>query len=416
MSGSGSPRPAQIVIVGAGIVGAAVAMRLSQTRPGTRLLLIEKENEPAAHQTGHNSGVLHSGIYYAPGSLKARLCVSGKRKMIAFAQEHFVPYRICGKLIVATRPQETEQLQALWNNGVQNDVPDLEYCGRMRLRELEPSVGGVAAIYSPKTGVIDYRQVVAAMLEVFTERGGAVSTGTEVSSLLEADDGVTVRTNRGNYPASLLINCAGLQADRIARMTGMPTDVRLIPFRGEYHLIRQEKARQIRNLVYPVPDPRFPFLGVHFTRTIHGVAEAGPNAVLALAREGYRKTDVCFRDMVEMAAFGGFWKMAAKYWKMGLGEIYRSWARAGFAKALRRLLPEIETGDLQPGPSGVRAQCVTESGELVNDFKIVANRRSLHVINVPSPAATASLAIADHILETYEAFIEKNLSGGQAGS
>ncbi|MDQ3815170.1 MAG: L-2-hydroxyglutarate oxidase [Armatimonadota bacterium] len=387
-----------IAIIGGGIIGLATAMTLAERYRRYRTVALEKEAEVATHQTGHNSGVIHSGIYYRPGSLKARLCVEGARRLVEFAQEHNVPYERCGKVIVATAEDELPRLQTLWERGVANGVPGLEIIDAGRVKELEPHASALRGIYSPHTGIIDFAAVARAMAQQFISHSGQILTGAKVTGIKQTSDELCLLTGRGEVLARHVINCGGLHADTIARMMGVEPAVRIVPFRGEYYMVRPERRDLVRNLIYPVPDPNFPFLGVHFTRTIHGDLEAGPNAVLAFAREGYRRTDFRPQDTLSMIAHRGFWAMARQHWKMGAAEFYRSLSKPAFTRSLQKLVPEIRQDDLLPGPSGVRAQCVDRHGFLLDDFKIVEAPHAIHVLNVPSPAATASLAIAPYIV------------------
>ena len=387
-----------IAIIGGGIVGASTAMVLTESYSHYSTVLVEKEPHLAMHQTGHNSGVIHSGIYYRPGSLKAKLCVEGSRKLIRFAEGNNIHHELCGKVIVATREKELPWLQTLWERGLSNGVVDLELINSAKVRELEPHAKAIKGIYSPRTGIIDYQAVTEAMAKHFINKGGHLLLNTRVKGIKKTQEGLTLVTTRGNLQARYLINCGGLYSDTIALMMGIEPHLRIVPFRGEYYMFRKESGNLVRNLVYPVPDPQLPFLGVHFTRTIHGTLEVGPNAVLAFAKEGYRKTNFKLRDSLEMCMYKGFWKMARKHWKTGLSEFYRSVNKRAFLSAVQRLVPDTCEKDLIPGPSGVRAQCVDSSGTLLDDFRIVEGPASIHVLNVPSPAATASIKIAEYIV------------------
>ena len=389
-----------VAIVGGGIVGLATALELSARFPDLSLIVLEKESAVATHQTGHNSGVIHSGIYYKPGSLKARLCVEGVDALLRFCQEHGIRYEQCGKVIVATSQQEIPRLEELYRRGVGNGLQELRVLSAEGIREIEPHATGVCAIHVPVTGIIDYAEVARKYAEVITSRGGTVRLGCKVFGLRYIDGGTAVETTTGTVHAKLVINCAGLQSDRVSRMAGAKLDMSIVPFRGEYYDLVPAKHHLIRTLLYPVPDPRFPFLGVHFTRRIGGGVEAGPNAVLAMKREGYQKTSFRAADVMEYATFPGFWVMAAKYMKMGAEEYYRSWSKAAFVRSLQRLLPELTADDLVPGGSGVRAQALGHDGKLIDDFLFAYTEGVLHVCNVPSPAATASLAIGRHIVDT----------------
>ncbi len=389
-----------VVIVGGGVVGLAVALEITQRFPQQRLLVLEKEAAVARHQSGHNSGVIHSGIYYKPGSLKARLCVAGAAAMIEFCREHGVPHKVCGKVIVATREDEFPRLEELCRRGEANGLTGVRQMGPEELREIEPHARGLRALYVPQTGVTDYAAVCAKYAELISAHGGSILTSAGVTGIKRASDEIVVETVRGTFSTTSLINCAGLFSDRISRMAGDDPEVMIVPFRGEYYDLVPERAALVRALIYPVPDPRFPFLGVHFTRRITGKVDAGPNAVLAFKREGYRRSDVNLRDLASALVFPGFWRMAAQHWRSGCGEYYRSLSKTAFVRALQRLLPEVREEDLVPGDSGVRAQAVRRDGSLVDDFQIVPSANMLHVLNVPSPAATASLLIARTIVDT----------------
>lgn len=384
--------PHDVAIIGGGIVGMATALALSAP-PRLRLIVVEAEDRLAAHQTGNNSGVIHSGLYYKPGSLKARNCVEGREAMYRFCQEQGIPHERCGKLVVATREEELPLLDELDRRGTANGVEGLRRLTAEQLPEYEPHVAGVAGLLVPVTGIVNYTEVTAAYARLFQTAGGTVRTGARVHRVHRRGPEITLETTCGHVHCRHLINCAGLHADGVARMCGVDPQVQIIPFRGEYYELVPERRGLVRNLIYPVPDPRFPFLGVHFTRMIQGGVEAGPNAVLALKREGYRLRDVSPRDTMRMAAYGGFWRMVRKYWKTGVGELYRSLSKKAFVRALQRLVPELRPEDIVPAGAGVRAQAVDPSGALVDDFRIVAAERMIHVLNAPSPAATASLSI-----------------------
>jgi (S)-2-hydroxyglutarate dehydrogenase len=388
-----------IIVIGGGIIGLSTAMHCTRRFPGLRLLLVEKEAGVARHQSGHNSGVIHSGIYYKPGSLKAKLCVEGAAAMVEFCREHSLPYQVCGKLIVATTEEEIPALQALFERGQTNGLSGLRLLDASQLREVEPHCGGLRGLHVPATGITDYAAVSEKYAELVAAQGGSVQTGTEVTGLVRRGGETVVETNRGAFSTRYAINCAGLHSDRVSRMAGQKPDVMIVPFRGEYYDLVPEKQHLVRALIYPVPDPQFPFLGVHFTRRIHGGVDAGPNAVLAFKREGYRHTDFSLRDTAEALGFPGFRRMAAKYWRYGAGEFYRSFSKPAFVKALRRLLPEIQGSDLLADGAGVRAQALNPDGSLVDDFRFVCADNMLHVYNVPSPAATASLPIGRMIVQ-----------------
>jgi L-2-hydroxyglutarate oxidase len=388
-----------IVIVGGGIVGLATALQTLTSLPGTRLALLEKEAEIARHQTGHNSGVIHSGLYYKPGSLKARNCVAGAVAMVEFCRTHGIPHDICGKVVVATEESELPGLEELMRRGSANGVPGIAKISVEQLRESEPHCSGIAALHVPGTGIVDYSLVARKYGELIQAAGGQILTNCEVRGIRQHSSEVVLETTRGAFKSTRVVNCAGLHSDRILRLAGDKNDLQIVPFRGEYYEIVPQRRALVRNLIYPVADPRFPFLGVHFTRRISGGIEAGPNAVLALKREGYRKTDFNLKDAVETAAFPGFWRMAAKYWRSGFGEYYRSLSKSAFTRALQKLVPEIRSSDLEPAGAGVRAQALDNTGRLLDDFAIVRSQQMIHVCNVPSPAATASLVIGKQIAE-----------------
>jgi L-2-hydroxyglutarate oxidase LhgO len=388
-----------IVVIGGGIVGLSVAREATRRFPRLRLALFEKEARVGLHQSGHNSGVIHSGVYYKPGSLKAHTCVEGAAAMVEFCREQGVPFEICGKVIVATSQDELPRLQDLLERGRANGVSGLRMLAPEQLREIEPHATGVAALHVPGTGVTDYAKVCEKYAELIAAQGGAVQTSTKVVGIRESNGGIMIETTGGAIAASGAINCAGLFSDRISRMAGETPEVRIVPFRGEYYDLVPERAELVRALIYPVPDPRFPFLGVHFTRRISGKVDAGPNAVLAFKREGYRARDFSLRDTVESLSFPGFWRVAAKHWRMGKDEAQRSVSKASFVAGLQRLVPEIRAEDLVPGGSGVRAQAIQRSGALVDDFQFSQNKHMLHLYNVPSPAATASIAIGRAVVE-----------------
>jgi len=385
-----------VAIVGGGIVGLATARALHERAPHARLAILEKEPKLASHQTGHNSGVIHSGIYYRPGSAKARLCVEGKHLLLEFCEKHGIRVDRCGKVIVATSKAELPRLHSLYERGRANGVP-VELIDPARLREFEPHAKALSAIWSPSTAIVDYGEVADAIARELQAGGVAIETGARVTAIARASDGVEIAAGRLSVRAKRLVNCAGLYSDALARLAGATTDVRIIPFRGEYYMLRAERRALVRGLIYPVPDPEFPFLGVHLTRTVHGEVEAGPNAVFAFAREGYRFGRVSPRELAATLAYRGFWRMARRYWRMGTFEMYRSLSKGAFVRALQRLVPELRPEDVERGGAGVRAQAVSPDGSLVDDFRIVAEADAIHVLNAPSPAATASLAIGRHI-------------------
>lgn len=393
-----------LVVIGAGIVGLAAAREILARHPDTRLAILDKEASIAAHQTGHNSGVIHTGIYYAPGSLKARLCAAGSRELYAFCDEHAIPTERCGKLIVALDDTERPALDELHRRGTANGVEGLEVVGPERIREIEPHCAGIRAIWSPATGIVDYRRVAAAMADDIGKAGGTIRTGVRVDGLSERGAVVELRTSQGAITTGRVLACAGLQADRVAALSGAPGDPAIVPFRGDYWQLRPERRHLARNLIYPVPDPRFPFLGVHLTRRIEdGAVWLGPNAVLAFAREGYRRRDVRPRDLADALADRGFQRLAVRHWRMGAAEMVRDWSKRAFVASCRRFIPELRSDDVIPGPSGVRAQSVSRDGRLVDDFVVhVQGPRLIHVRNAPSPAATSSLAIGRLIADELD--------------
>ena len=395
----------EVAVVGGGIVGLATAMELLAERPSTRLVLLEKEPRLAAHQTSHNSGVIHSGIYYRPGSMKARTCVEGGKLLREFCDRHGVPYAICGKVVVAADLSELSQLEQLCQRGMMNGVQGVSLIGPERLQEIEPHARGVKALHVASAGIVDYASVADAMASVIQRQGGTILTGTRVDRLVRQNSAWVLETTQGAVQSTFLIICGGLYADRIAEQAGAPPSLKIIPFRGDYYELAPARRSLIRAMVYPVPNPSLPFLGVHFTRALSGEVHVGPNAVLALKREGYRKTDVDAGDTMEMLTYPGFWRMACRYGVTGLGEVYRAWNRRAFARAAQRLVPVIRAEDLIPGGSGVRAQAVDRRGRLVDDFDIVAGHGAIHVRNVPSPAATASISIGRTIArQAFNAF------------
>jgi L-2-hydroxyglutarate oxidase len=393
-----------LTVIGGGIVGLATALKIAAAHPRARLLILEKEAGLSRHQTGNNSGVIHSGLYYRPGSLKARSCVAGRKALIEFCDQHSVPYEICGKVVVATSEEELPRLEELHRRGLANGLEGLEILGPEQLKELEPHAIGVKGLYVPATGIVDYKKVAEAYANEIRNAGGDIRLSQRVVGILDRPEEIVLQTSGGDYRTKNLINCGGLQSDLIAKMmsaTNEPAseEHRIIPFRGEYYKIAPERQFLVRNLIYPVPDPTFPFLGVHFTRMAKGGIEAGPNAVLAFAREGYRHTNINVNDLWQTVSFRGFWAMTGKYWRTGFGELYRSLNKSAFVCALQRLLPEIRASDLVAGGAGVRAQAVSASGALVDDFVIKQSRNAIHVLNAPSPGATASLAIGQSIAE-----------------
>lgn len=389
-----------VVIIGGGIVGLATALQLKQQRPALKVVLLEKEIALAQHQTGHNSGVIHSGLYYKPGSLKATNCIRGYQMLLDFCNAEAIPYDLCGKIVVATKQEEIPQLETLYQRGLQNGLGGLKKLSVAEMRDIEPHVNGVAGMFVPQTGIIDYKQVADKYAEKFKALGGEIQLGERVEQITTGTSLSIVVTNKNRYETRLVINCAGLYSDKIAQLTQREAiDVRIVPFRGEYFKLKPHKEYLVKNLIYPVPDPNFPFLGVHFTRMVHGGVEAGPNAVLAFQREGYKKTDINLKEMAQTLAWPGFQKVAAKYWETGLGEMYRSFSKSAFTKALQALIPEIQEDDLEPGGAGVRAQACDRTGGLLDDFAIVETDKAINVLNAPSPAATSSLSIGKTVSE-----------------
>lgn len=390
----------EVAIVGGGIVGLATGLKILERFPGKKLCVIEKECEVAAHQTGNNSGVIHSGLYYKPGSAKAKTCVEGARRMIEFCQQHRIAHEICGKIVVATSAAELPALAELLSRGQANGVPGIAELGPERIKEIEPHASGIRGLWVPGTGIVDYAAVARKYAGLIAAAGGEVRLATGLTGIRQdAAAEQVLRTSAGEIRARLLINCAGLHSDRIARLGGAKPDARIVPFRGEYYKLLPDQRHLVKGLIYPVPDPRFPFLGVHFTRMLDGGVECGPNAVLAFKREGYTKTSFSLHDSFETFTYPGFWRMALRYWRIGLGEMYRSFSKAAFVRALQRLLPEIGPEHLEAGGAGVRAQALSADGALVDDFRIVRTANAIHVLNAPSPAATASLCIGEQIAE-----------------
>ncbi|HEU5483448.1 MAG TPA: L-2-hydroxyglutarate oxidase [Microlunatus sp.] len=390
-----------IVVVGAGIVGLGTARELRRRHPQLLIAVVDKEDQPGQHQSGHNSGVLHAGVYYKPGSLKAELCVQGKASMERFADEHGIAYETCGKLIIALDDSELDRLADLEQRGHANGVPGLRMVGPEELREIEPHAAGVRALHSPGTGIIDFGRVVEVLADDLRGQGVDFFLGHEVTGLDQVGDLTAVRTPRGDIVARRVVSCAGLHSDRVARLDSDP-DVSIIPFRGDYYTLTPEARHLCRGLIYPVPDPSLPFLGVHFTKRIDGAVWAGPNAVLATAREGYRRSDLDLRDLTETIRYPGFAKLARKYWRTGAQEVWRDVVKAAFVKDLQRYVPDVKSEQLVFGPSGVRAQAVATDGGLVDDFKLAVTERSVHVLNAPSPAATASLAIGARLADAVD--------------
>ena len=385
-----------VAIIGGGIVGTATAMALARDA-GASVVVLEAEDRLAAHQTGHNSGVIHSGLYYKPGSLKARNCVEGREAMYRFCEAHQIPHERCGKLVVAAATEQLAPLDELERRGRANGLEGLRRLAGDELRDYEPEVAGIAGLHVPQTGIVDYTAVTEAFARLVREAGSEIRTSSRVLRVERRPGAVVLETPGGAVEARALINCAGLQSDRVARMCGVDPGVQIVPFRGEYYELVPGREHLVRNLIYPVPDPRFPFLGVHFTRMIHGGVEAGPNAVLAFRREGYTRTSFSPRDTLTLFEYPGFWRMGLKYWRMGFAEMYRSFSKRAFVAALRELVPALRDEDVRPSGAGVRAQALAPSGALLDDFHIVEAERMIHVLNAPSPAATASISIGRSI-------------------
>lgn len=386
-----------ITIIGGGIVGLATALQIQSANPKLKILVLEKESSLARHQTGNNSGVIHSGLYYKPGSLKATNCIKGYNMLLDFCRTNEIPFDPCGKIVVATEQQELPLLENLFTRGQQNGLTNLKKLTAEELKEYEPHVAGLAGIFVPQTGIVDYTVVASKYGEVFQKNGGTIHLNEKVLDIQHTNTQSVVITQTTSYTSKLVINCAGLYSDKVARMTVPNLNVKIIPFRGEYFKLKKEKEYLVKNLIYPVPDPNFPFLGVHFTRMAKGGVEAGPNAVLAFSREGYKKSNINVSELAESLAWPGFQKVAAKYWRTGMGEMYRSFSKAAFTKALQKLLPEIQESDLVEGGAGVRAQACDRNGGLVDDFLILEDTGVINVCNAPSPAATSSLAIGETV-------------------
>jgi L-2-hydroxyglutarate oxidase len=388
-----------IVVVGGGIVGLASAYQITDSYPDVRLAVLEKEDTLAAHQTGHNSDVIHSGLYYTPGSSKAKTCTQGRKELISFAKKHHIPYEICGKVIVATRESELPDFDYIFQNGLENNIEGIEKIGPDEIKEIEPFCSGIAGIRVPCTGIINYSRVAYKLAELIEKKGQAnkVLPSHEVIAFDKHDFYTNVVTSNGDFSTNYIINCAGLQSDRIARMDGVNPGVRIVPFRGDYYELTEQAREKVKNLIYPVPDPDFPFLGVHFTRKIDGSVECGPNAVLSFKREGYGKTDFSLTDTWESLTYWGTWRLFMRHWRYGLGEYTRAFCKKLFLRQLQRLIPSVGPDDIKPGGAGVRAQALGPKGQLIDDFKIERCGNSIHVLNAPSPAATASLAIGEHI-------------------
>jgi len=394
-----------IIIIGAGIVGTATAMSILNKK-NLSIAIIETEKEPALHQTGNNSGVIHSGLYYKPGSLKAKNCIDGRNKLYQFCKENDLNYDQCGKLVVATNRKEIAALNELERRGKANGLTGVKRLTKNEIKEYEPNVKGIDGLYVPETGIVDYKQVTDKYAENIISKGGVLFTNNEFQSLVNKKNELIVSTNHKEITTKILINCGGLYSDRVASICGVDPEIKIIPFRGEYYELKKDKRALVKNLIYPVPDPQFPFLGVHFTRMINGGVEAGPNAVLALKRVGYSLKDISIRDVSEMFTYNGFWKMAAKHYKMELYELYRSFSKKAFVKALNKLIPSITEDDIFRSGAGVRAQALDKNGNLIDDFFIKETKRMIHVLNAPSPAATASLSIGDYISDKAIAKLE----------
>jgi L-2-hydroxyglutarate oxidase len=388
-----------IIIVGGGIVGLASAYKINLKYPDKKILVLEKEKEVAAHQTGHNSGVIHSGIYYKPGSYKAKNCVDGRRELVAFAKEHKIPHDICGKVIVATKESELAHMNKVYNNGLQNDVEGIELISAQQIKEIEPYCSGIQGIWVPCTGIIDYAAVARKYEQLINEqfKGSKVLKEHEVTAFEKHSDYTDVITPKGTFRGSYIITCGGLQSDRVAKKEGIKTDTTIVGFRGDYYDLSEKGMHKVKNLIYPVPNPQFPFLGVHFTRMIQGGTECGPNAVFVFKREGYKKTDFSLRDTAQAFAFAGTWKFFFKHWRFGLDEYRRAFSKKLFLQRLQALVPSLEMDDLVPGRAGVRAMLLAPEGEMIDDFKIERSGNAIHILNAPSPAATASLAIGNEV-------------------
>ena len=397
-----------ILVIGGGIIGTATALSL-QNNSNLSILLIEAEKKLAFHQTGNNSGVIHSGLYYKPGSLKAKNCTEGRDMLYNFCAENNIPHARCGKIVVANNESELNALDELYKRGIANGLTGIKKLSSKEIRNYESHTTGIAGIFVPQTGIVDYSKVTDAYAKLFLEGGGYLETNCKFLSLINSTGELVATTTKGEFKTKFLVNCGGLYCDRIAKLCGVNPGLQIVPFRGEYYKLKKEKEYLVKNLIYPVPDPRFPFLGVHFTRMMKGGVEAGPNAVLAFKREGYNKKDFSVTDLSQMFFYSGFWKMTSKYFKMGFGEFYRSYSKKAFVKALQKLVPEIQEDDIEAGGSGVRAQALEPDGKLVDDFRIVEAKRMVHVLNAPSPAATASLSIAKTISVLVKKKFEKEV-------
>lgn len=386
-----------VAIIGGGIVGLATALKILRKNPSLKVLVVEKEDQLAKHQTGNNSGVIHSGLYYRPGSLKARNCIDGYHQLITFCREQDIPFELCGKIVVATEERELPLLKNLYERGQQNGLTGLQMLGPDGLRDYEPHVKGVAGFFVPQTGIVDYKVVAVKYGEQIRQLGGEIALGEKVVRISTGSGPARIETDRSEWSARVVVNCAGLYSDKVAELVSTNMNVRIIPFRGEYYKLKADREHLVRNLIYPVPDPNFPFLGVHFTRMMRGGVEAGPNAVLAFSREGYKKSNINVRELAETLRWPGFQKVAGKYWRTGMGEMYRSFSKSAFTRALQKLIPEIRESDLVEGGAGVRAQACDRTGGLVDDFLIIEETQVVNVCNAPSPAATSSLSIGDSV-------------------
>jgi L-2-hydroxyglutarate oxidase len=391
-----------VIVIGGGAVGLATALQLVNRNPQLKVVLLEKENAVANHQTGNNSNVIHSGIYYKPGSLKAKNCIHGYNLLLDFCKQYNVPHNICGKVIVATADNELPLLKNIFDRGQQNGLQNLKMLNASELKEYEPHVAGIAGIHVPQTGIVDYRVVAEKYAEVLLQKGGEIKLGEKVIDIRFSTNNVEVITPKATYSSKLVVNCAGLYSDKIARLTSQNVNVKIIPFRGEYYKLKKEKEYLVKTLIYPVPDPNFPFLGVHFTTMVGGGVECGPNAVLAFKREGYKKSDINLAELGETLAWPGFRKIVSKYWRTGFGEMYRSYSKKAFTEALQKLLPEIKEEDLIEGGAGVRAQACDRTGGLLDDFMILEEKLAINVCNAPSPAATSSLSIGETVAELVQ--------------
>ncbi|PWN08186.1 L-2-hydroxyglutarate oxidase [Rhodohalobacter mucosus] len=387
------------LIVGAGIVGLSTAYKLSKAYPDANILVLEKEDRVAAHQTGRNSGVIHSGIYYKPGSYKARNCVEGRHELVAFCREHGITHEVCGKVIVATDESEKPGLEKIYQRGLENEIEGISMIGPDEMKEIEPWVNGIQAIHVPCSGIVDYAGVCRKLAELLNDAGNEIRLNSAVKSVYHNNGTVTVQTGKERISARYLINCAGLHSDRIAHASGITSPVKIVPFRGEYYELTPNAQHKVKALIYPVPNPEFPFLGVHFTRMALGGVECGPNAVFAFKREGYEKTSFDINDVIDTFNFPGFWKLAGNHWRMGIDELYRSFSKQGFLENLQKLIPSIGISDITESPSGVRAMALKPDGEILDDFYFETTENEVHVLNAPSPAATAGLAIGSEITE-----------------